>query len=91
MRRRNKLMILTICAVFFCISATAFAMVAQESVTGEVVTSSSGYAIVAEDGGWYLVEGCDVSGLVGKTVQASGTISEEGGVKTINVTAIEEI
>jgi len=91
MRRQNKLMILAVCAVFFCISATAFAMVAQESVTGEVVNSGSGYAIVAEDGAWYLVQGYDVSGLVGKTVQATGSISEEGGVKNINVTALEEI
>jgi hypothetical protein len=65
-------------------------MVPEESIVGEIVSSNAGYAIVT-DGGWYLVEGYDVSGLLGKTVKATGSVSEEGGVKTITVTTLEEI
>jgi hypothetical protein len=83
-------MILALFAVFFCISALAFAMVAEESIVGEVVNSGSGYAIAIGDGAWYLVEGCDVSGLLGQTVKATGTITEQSGVRTISVTAIEK-
>ena len=90
MRHQKKLVLLAICAVFFFFTATSFAMVAEESVTGTVANSSSGYAI-ATDGGYYMVAGYDISGLLGKTVKATGSVSEEGGVKTITVTALEEI
>ena len=90
MRHQNKLVMLAICAVFVCFAATAFAMVVEESVVGEVVNSSSGYAI-ATDSGWYLVDGYDVSGLLGKKVKVTGGISEEDGSKTIHVTSVEEI
>lgn len=83
-------MTLMMCALFVSVAATGFAMVAEESVVGEVVNSSSGYAIATE-GGYYMVDGYDVSGLIGKTVKATGSVSEEGGGKTIHVTSVEEI
>jgi hypothetical protein len=91
MNHRNKLLILALLAVIFCIGTAASAMVAEESIVGEVVNSAGGYAIATTNGTWYLVEGYDVSGLLGQTVKATGGISEEGGVKTISVTALEEM
>jgi hypothetical protein len=90
MRTNKKIIVLMICAFCLCFAATSFAMVPEESIVGEIVSSNAGYAIVT-DGGWYLVEGYDVSGLLGKTVKATGSVSEQGGVKTITVTALEEI
>lgn len=90
MKLQKKYMTLVMCVAVICFAVTAVAMVPEENITGTVVNFSSGYAI-ANDGGWYLVADYDVSGLLGKAVTATGSITEKDGVKTINVTSVEEV
>lgn len=90
MKIQKKYITLVMGVILVCFAVTALAMVAEESVTGTVVNSSSGYAI-ANDSGWFLVADYDVSGLLGKAVKATGSIAEEDGVRTISVTSVEEV
>jgi hypothetical protein len=90
MKLQKKYIALVVSVALLCFAVTALAMVAEENVTGTVVNSSSGYAI-ANDSDWYLVADYDVSDLLGKDVKATGSITEEDGVKTINVTSAEEV
>lgn len=60
------------------------------TITGTVESMDDGFVILAADAD-YKVEGMDVSGMVGKEVKATGTVTESEGTKTIAVTAVEEV
>lgn len=79
-------MVFAFVLVFF--TAAAMATVAEETVTGTVIETDAGLTIAAVDG-QYLVSGYDMSEMVGKTVKATGAVTEEEGVKTINVISVE--
>ncbi len=65
---------------------------AEQSITGTVAENDAGKVIItADDGEDYLVEGKDLSGMIGKTVKVTGTLSEQGGAKAITVMKMEEM
>lgn len=68
------------------------AMAADQSVTGTIIENDSGNIIIsADDGEDYLVQGKDLSEMLGKTVRVTGTLAEQEGAKSITVMKLEEI
>jgi hypothetical protein len=70
---------------------TSMAIAGEESITGVVEQTDQGIVISADDGASYLVQGQNLSAMVGKTLKATGTLSEGENGKVITVTHIEEI
>ena len=69
----------------------AMAVVADDdTVTGTVASTPDGYVIMAEDED-YLVVGFDLSDMVDKTVEATGTVSEGDGGMEVHATSVEEL
>lgn len=65
---------------------------ADQSITGTVAENDAGKIIIsADDGEDYLVEGKDLSEMVGQSVKVTGTLAEEGGTKSIKVMKVEEM
>ena len=62
----------------------------DDAVTGIVAQTDAGYVIVAESEE-YLVVGFDLSDMVGLTVEATGTVSEDNGGKEIHATSVEQM
>lgn len=79
-------------AMVFAFMASVGSVSAEDSITGTIHQSDSGEVrIKAEDGADYIVMGADITEMVGKTVKATGTLSEEGNVKIIEVMSMEEV
>jgi hypothetical protein len=72
----------------FCITGIVTAAW-EETLMGTVVKQGNGFVIEADNGD-YIVKGKDVSKLVGKLVEVTGTITESGGGDTIEVKSIQE-
>jgi hypothetical protein len=71
--------------------AAAGAIASDESVTGTIEKTDQGIVIVAEEGDSYIVMGKDLSGLIGQTVRATGTLAESREGKTLTVISIEPV
>ena len=71
--------------------ATTFAIAGEEAITGMVEQTDQGIVISADNGETYMVQGQDLSSMVGKNVKAMGTLAESESGKTLNVTSVEEI
>lgn len=71
--------------------AAAFAVAAEQTITGTVEKTDQGIVISAQDGDNYLVMGKDLTDMVGKTVKAIGTMAEGDSGKTITVMSVEEV
>ncbi len=67
------------------------AMAAEETITGLVEEGDQGIVLSADDGETYVVQGQDLSAMVGKNVKATGTLSEGSSGKTITISSVEEI
>ena len=68
------------------------AVAMEESVTGTVHKSDAGEIMIkADDGMDYMVQGEDLSAMVGKTVKVTGTLEEKADVKSITVMKMEEV
>ena len=70
--------------------AATSAMAGEHSVKGTVEKTDQGIIISAEDGATYMVQGKDLSDLVGKTIMATGTLAENESGKTLTVLSIEQ-
>ena len=70
--------------------ATTAAMAGEQRVTGTVEKTDAGIIISSEDGGTYMVQGKDLTEMVGKTVMATGTLAESESGKTLTIISIEE-
>lgn len=62
----------------------------EEVIAGTVVKSDEGIIIEAEDGD-YLVEGKDLSDMVGKFVEVTGYVTETDQGYVIQVKKVEEL
>ena len=71
--------------------SVAGAMAAEETLTGVIEQGDQGIVLSADDGETYMVQGQDLSGMVGKSVKATGTLAEGMSGKTITITSVEEI
>jgi len=47
--------------------------------------------IIGDDGEEYYVAGKDLSAMVGKDVEAIGTVTENEGVKTLRLITVKEL
>lgn len=90
----RKLMIMIICA-FSLVLVGSTIVVAQEeegkiAITGTVEQTDAGWVIMGDDGEQYNVTGKDLSAMVGKDVEATGTVTENEGVKTLRLITVKE-
>ncbi len=69
----------------------AVAIAGDQSITGTVEKTKQGIVISADDGATYMVQGKDLSEMVGKTVKATGTLAEGKSGKTLTVISIEPV
>jgi hypothetical protein len=68
------------------------AIAAEETITGTVAKNDAGSIIISADNGEsFMVKGQDLSSMVGKSVQVTGTLEEDSSGKSIMVTAVEQI
>jgi hypothetical protein len=84
-----------ISAVFFAFLSSSFipsivSAAKEETIVGTVVKSGKGFTIEADDGD-FVVKGKDLSKMVGKLVEVTGTITESEKGDTIDVKTVEEI
>lgn len=71
--------------------ATTVAIAGEQSITGTVEKTDQGIVISADDGATYMVQGHDLSSMVGKTVKATGTLAESESGKMLTITSIEPV
>ena len=91
MRRNHLVLKLFVMITVVGLLAVGSAIAAEETLTGIVEQGDQGIVLSADDGETYIVQGQDLSGMVGKTVKATGTLSEDASGKTITITNVEEI
>ncbi|MBL7179423.1 MAG: hypothetical protein ABIK98_07850 [Pseudomonadota bacterium] len=89
MKRKSRWIVAgIICILTFALIFSGQVFANQTTVIGKVNDS---YQIVTEEGIVYEVAdtdmGNDMLNNIGKTVEATGTVTEEEGVKLINVTS----
>jgi hypothetical protein len=95
MKFDRKLIIIAICALSLALVG-ATVVVAQDEggkivITGTVEETDTGLVIVGDDGEDYYVAGKDLSAMIGKDVEATGTVSENDGVKTLRLITVKEV
>ena len=95
MKFNRKLIIIAICALSLALVG-ATVVVAQDEggkivITGTVEETDTGLVIVGDDGEDYYVAGKDLSAMIGKDVEATGTVSENDGVKTLRLITVKEV
>ncbi len=61
-----------------------------EEVSGTVVKTDEGIALFSDQGN-YMVEGKDLSEMIGKNVKVTGTVQENQGQKVINVSSVSVV
>jgi hypothetical protein len=76
--------------VFLPFAPGTFAAAPEETIVGTVVQHGKVFVIEADEGD-YIVKGKDLSKMVGKMVEVTGTISESEKGDTIEVKSAEEI
>ena len=91
MQRKQTVWKVLVVAALVGLLSVGVALAAEETISGTVEQNAQGFVISADDGQTYMVQGSDLSKMVGKTVKATGTLEEGQSGKTINVTKIEEI
>ena len=74
-----------------CFLTATVAIAGEQSITGTVEKTDQGIVISADDGATYMVQGQDLSSMVGKTVKATGTLAEGESGKMLKITSIEPV
>lgn len=92
MKRKSLIVkVLAMMTVAGLLSVTGV-LAAEETITGYIEKNASGQVVLSADNGEsFIVKGQDLSGMVGKSVQVTGTLEEGDGGKSIMVNAVEEI
>jgi hypothetical protein len=88
--KKNWMKIVTMMLIA-CFLVAPFALASEQNITGKVEQTDQGIVISANDGNTYMVQGHDLSDMVGKTVKATGTLSEDNAGKTITVITVTEV
>lgn len=88
--KRNIMKLFAVLLVVGLLAATG-AIASEESVTGMVEKTDHGIVISADNGDTYMVEGQDLSAMVGQTVKATGTLAEGESGKTLTVISVEPV
>ncbi len=92
MKLNGKSLIMLVCALVFAFSMCATAVLAAEMTVKGTVKAEG---LVADDGTAYAIaakdKGNDLMKMTDKKVEVTGTVTEEGGKKTIDVKEYKEI
>jgi hypothetical protein len=94
MNINRKLMIMIICALAFVLVGSTIVVAQEEektAITGTVEQTDTGFVIMGADGEDYYVAGKDLSAMIGKDVEAIGTVTENEGVKTLRLITVKEV
>jgi hypothetical protein len=92
MQKKQLIWKLLVVVTIIGLLSVAGAMAADEqTVSGTIEKGEAGIVITADDGMTYAVQGKDLSAMVGKSVKATGTLSESASGKTITVVKVEEV
>lgn len=95
MKFNRKLMIMIICALAFVLVGSTIVVAQEEegkiAITGTVEQTDTGFVIMGDDGEDYYVAGKDLSAMIGKDVEAIGTVTENEGVKTLRLITVKEV
>ena len=89
MIKKHIKLIAVMLIIGFMAATTAIAN--EQSIMGTVEKTDQGFVISADNGDSYQVMGADLSEMVGKTVKATGTLSEGPSGKELTVIQIEEV
>ena len=94
MNLNRKRIIIVLCALSIALVSVTLGTAQEEketvTITGTVLRADSGLVILT-DGGMYSLSGQDLSKMVDKEVEVSGTVTERDEGSTINVTSFREI
>jgi hypothetical protein len=94
MKFNRNLIIVVLCALSIAMVSVTLGTAQEEketvTITGTVLQSDSGLVILT-DGGMYSLSGQDLSKMVDKEVEVSGTVTEGDEGSSINVTSFREI
>ncbi|MGD8845603.1 MAG: DUF5818 domain-containing protein [Desulfobacteraceae bacterium] len=63
----------------------------EETISGTIMETDQGIVLSADDGETFMIEGQDLSDMVGKDVNVTGTLTESESGKTISVIKVEQI
>ena len=83
--------LLAVVAIIGLLSVAGAMAADEQTISGTIEKADAGIVITADDGMTYAVQGKDLSDMVGKSVEATGTLSESDSGKTITVVKVEEI
>ena len=91
----RKFLITIICALAIVLVGSN-SVLAQEkgekiAITGTIEQTDDGLVIMGDDGEEYYIAGKDLSAMVGKDVEAIGTVTENEGVKTLRLISVKEL
>ena len=93
----NRKLIIMIIFAFAMVLLGSTVAVSQEdggkiAITGTVDQTDTGFVIMGDYGEDYYVVGKDLSAMIGKDVEAVGTVTQnEEGVKTLRVITVKEV
>ena len=91
----RKLMIMVVCALAVVLVGSTIVVAQEEggkiAITGTVEQTDDGFVIIGDDGEDYHITGKDISAMVGKDVEAVGTVTENEGVKTLRLITVKEV
>jgi hypothetical protein len=94
MNLNRKFIIIVLCALSIALASVIIGKAQGEketvTITGTVLQADSGL-VIPTDGGMYSLSGQDLSKMVDKEVEISGTVTEGDEGSTINVTSFREI
>ena len=96
MRLNRKLVTMIICALALLLMGSTIVVAQEEeggkiAITGTVEQTDTGFVIMGDDGEDYLVSGKNLAAMIGKDVEAIGTVTEEEGVITLRVITVKEL
>ena len=95
MKFNGKLIIIAICALSIVLVGSTIVVAQEEegkiAITGTVEQADTGFVIMGDDGEDYYVAGKDLSAMIGKDVEAIGTVTENEGVKTLRLITVKEV
>jgi hypothetical protein len=87
---KNRMKWIAVLLIIGFVAATT-AIANEQSITGTVEKTDQGVVISTESGDTYQVMGKDLSDMVGKTVKATGTLSEGTSGKALIVIQVEPV
>ena len=95
MKFDRKLIIIAVCALSIVLMGSAIVVAQEEegkiAITGTVEQTDTGFVIMGDDGEDYYVAGKDLSAMIGKDVEAIGTVTDKEGVKTLRLITVKEV